>query len=167
MGKGDSRHGFVPPEDVNPNEDIEQMPTPADPNKQDYERRMEVNARSLCMLCQDMPLFMTKAEKEYVNDISERSAENIENIKDYFNRIRDLLARIINDLNGNEYGSSLNIRPRIFAVSMETSKYIRSSLVAIEKGLSRINLSTFSELPFGHSLYGVDEEFDVLRKIFR
>jgi len=166
MGKGDSRRGFAPPEYVNPNEDIEQMPTPADPNKKDYEHRMEVNARSLYMLCQDVPLFMAKAEKEYIDDISERSAENIENIKDYFNRIRDLLARIINDLNGNEYGSSLNIRPRITAVSMETSKYIRSSLVAIEKALNSINLSTFSELPFGHSLYGVEEEAEILRKIF-
>ncbi|MBI5221379.1 MAG: hypothetical protein HY979_01055 [Candidatus Magasanikbacteria bacterium] len=162
-----------------PNQDIQHMPTPEALDKRDSAHRVEVNARSLFMLCSDLPVFMDKAEKESLKDVSERDQEAVENINLYFVRLRSLLTRIKEDFRGNEYTGG-NVRPPLEKkeVSVETQKYLKDSLDLVNEclgGADRQNLfptrslENFSDqetdqiLPFRRWLSRVEEAANFLR----
>lgn len=99
-----------------PHADIQEWVTPSG-EKRDSAGRTEANARSLFMLCADLPKFISRAEKESIEfkkiffeqgeeafkAYALKKSEDVENINLFFSRIYALISRILNDYIGEEY----------------------------------------------------------------
>lgn len=165
------------------NRDIEQMPTPGDPEKRDVVQRIEVNARSLKLLCEDVASFMDRAEDESLKPANERDEKIMETTRQYFERMYALLARINNDIAGHGYTSS-SVRPPLQPSEVEQGMLedLRQSFLMIEEALQMANRQslipdasnrgempneTADLFPFGTLLRDIEDTVRGLKRIFR